>query len=261
MKKILTLILIAAAIFSLAACSSNTSSDVKSNTNQKSQAISTSANNDNKTVSGGFISKNYSDKNELYAFVKSYLDYKKPSMEALEAKKSEFSDSVSLLAGGDWTVDIPVKPLEELRNLEKSGSSWNGTAGVYNYEVTKSGDNYTFKFTHTMLNQVTEGSCDIKAGTLQMVVQSANVTQKYQVKALGSGSYLRLWSEKSNILEKTRAHYTYFKGNDAAVGQEETTNPKDLLSSDYSDHTYVENNEAWVKFIGGKTSDFAGVIE
>lgn len=255
MKKIITFILISLAILSFSACGDNTGSDANRNTKQNDKSSSVN----NEKTADGFISKDYSDKNELYAFVKTFLDYKEPSMKALEAKESEFKDTISGLAGGDWAIDIPIKPLEELRSLEKSGNSWNGAVSIYNYEMTKSGDIYSFKFTHTMMDQVTEGSCDVKTGILQLVVRSEYTTQKYQVKALGSGAYLRFWSEKSDVLEKTRAHYTYFKGSDAAVGQEETTSPKELLDSDYKDDKFVENDEAWVKLIGGKTSAFDGI--
>lgn len=255
MKKIIAYVFIAMAILTFSACGDNIDSDVNSNIKQNDQSAGTS----NSENANHFISKDYSDNNELYAFVKSYLDYKTPSMEALEAKKGEFRDTVALLSEGDWAVDLPIKPLEALLNLEKTGDSWNGTVSVYNYEIAKSGEVYSFKFTHTMMNEVTEGSCDVKTGVLQLVVQSEYTTQKYQVKALGDGAYLRFWSEKSEILEETRAHYTYFKGNDVAVGQEETTSPKELLDSDFKDDKYAENDEAWVKFVGGKTSDFDGI--
>lgn len=44
-----------------------------------------------------------------------------------------------------------------------------------------------------------------------------------------------------------------------AVGQEETTSPKELINASFKDDKYVENNEGWVKLIGGKTSDFDGI--
>jgi hypothetical protein len=253
MGKIIAFILFV--IVSFSACGGASESGVKSNTNQ---------NNQNKTASesklgDSFISKDYSDNNELYAFIKSYLDYKKPAMENLEAKKGEFKDTVALLATGDWAIDLPIKPLVNLQGLEKSGDSWNGTVSVYNYEITKSGDIYSFKFTSTVMDEVTEGKCDVKIGTLQITIRNKYATQKYQVTALAEGAYLRFWSEKSDILEETRAHYTYFKGNDAAVGQEETTSPKELIGSNFKDDTYAENDEGWVKYIGGKASNFDGM--
>lgn len=253
MKKIISLVLFAVMIILFSACG-NGDSVFKNDEIKNAQSSET-----NNKPTGGFASKEYSDKNELYAFVKSYLDYKKPSYETLNDKKSEFKDTVAELVEGDWAIDIPIMPLGEIRNLEKSGNSWSGAISTYNYEITKSGDIYSFKFIHTAMEQVTEGSCDIKTGVLQLTVRSPYTTQKYQVKALGNGAYLRFWSEKSDILEKTRAHYTYFKGNDIAVGQEETISPKELTGTDFFDDKYVENNEAWIKFIGGKTSFFDGV--
>lgn len=211
MKKIIAFVLFVAVTLSFSACGSTNNPNVNDNKNQTDAALDT----DNNNIADGFINKAYGDNNLLYAFVKSYLDYKKPAMEALAAKKSEFKDTVALLAEGDWAVDLPIKPLENLKDLEKSGNSWDGTVSIYNYDITKTEDLYSFKFTNTAMEEVTEGSCDVKAGTLQMTVRSEYTTQKYQVKALGDGAYLRFWSEKAEILEETRTHYTYFSGNDA----------------------------------------------
>lgn len=254
MKKILSFILIALAVFSFSSCGSNNNSGEKGDKNTTKQVD----NNQNKAATG-FIKKDYNNENELYAFIKTFLDFKEPAMNALSAKKSSFKDTVALLSEGDSAIDIPINPLQSLQNLEKTGSSWNGKVSVYNYDITKSGKVYNFKFTHTFMNEVTEGSCDVEKGVLQLVVSSDYTTQKYQVKALGNGEYLRFWSEKSTVSELTRAHYTYFKENDAAVGQEETLSPKELVGNDYKNETYVENDEAWLKLIGGKTSDFDGV--
>jgi hypothetical protein len=256
MKKLTTTLLLLSIVVFLSACGEG---KINQSDNNSTMPIGQAAARNNGGDADSFISKDYRDKNELYGFIKTFLDYKEPAMEALEARKNDFTDTVSGLAGGDWAIDIPIDPLKRLLTLEKSGSSWEGEVIAFGYEIEKSGDVYAFKFTHTMLDKVMEGTCNIKTGVLQLVVEGYGTTQKYQIKALGSGAYLRFWSEKSDVLEETRAHYTYFRGRDIAVGQEETISPKELLSSAHIDDKYVENDEAWLKLINRRTSDFDGI--
>lgn len=95
--------------------------------------------------------------NELYAFIKTYLDYKEVAVEEIESKQDSFDERVKALAS-DFAIDLPIAPLKQLSTLEKEGDSWEGTLSVWEYEITKDGDVYTFKFDHTMIEEITEGT-------------------------------------------------------------------------------------------------------
>lgn len=196
------------------------------------------------------------DKNELYSFLQTYLDYKEASFKEIEAKKNDFDETVKNLAS-DFGIDLPIAPLKQVMNvITKEGTSWTGTSSVWEYEVTKEGDVYKFTFNHTMLEEVTEGECNPKEGTLFLTVTGVNVN-KYQVKRISKGEYIRFWSEKSDYLNETRTHHTYFKGKNIACGQDEELEPKELIGSQYKDVSYVELLGHWVKLMDGKTSDSA----
>ncbi|NLB62067.1 MAG: hypothetical protein GX802_06610 [Clostridiales bacterium] len=271
MKRIIVSLFIVVALVMLVACNNITDGEVNPTATEGIQNTDEVGNTDEvqntdevenseEPANGNFslIKNEYKDKHELYAFVQSFLDYKKPAAEAIEAKYSEFEESVANLAY-DFGIDITIQPIVSLRNLEKEGDSWEGTASTYDYEIHKEGDVYTFSFVHTMLETTTEGTCDVKAGTLQLTAEITSGLEKYQIIYAGEGAYLRFWSEKSDYLDYTRAHYTYFKGLDIAMGQEETNSPKELIGASYNDHTYAENDDAWVKFISGQTSSFDGI--
>lgn len=164
MKKLTTTLLLLSIVVFLSACGEG---KINQSDNNSTMPIGQAAARNNGGDADSFISKDYRDKNELYGFIKTFLDYKEPAMEALEARKNDFTDTVSGLAGGDWAIDIPIDPLKRLLTLEKSGSSWEGEVIAFGYEIKKSGDVYAFKFTHTMLDKVMEGTCNIKTGVLQ----------------------------------------------------------------------------------------------
>lgn len=259
MKKIVAFIMVVLLLFSFTACNLFNKESSQDADGKEIAGDQSKTGKSNKADSKGLIADEYKDSHELYAFVKTFLDRKEPVMEKMKEKRGEYQDTVSALAGSDFGIDLPVQGIGYLSALDKAGESWQGTSGVFEYDITKSGDKYSFTITHTMLDAIAEGTLDMSKGEIQLTENSPSNVTKYQVKAFDSTKYLRFWSEKSEYLDETRAHYTYLNGDDVAVGQEETITPKELIGSNYKDDTYVENDEGWVKLINGKTSDFDGI--